>query len=697
VAADWELVALRPGAAAAAVNTNRGAGETEGPIAGGGRAEERAKAGGRIRRLVALGLGCSMLQALGGAQAEAQWLRVGDWGGRIVGRADYSDETVSPASGEDVTLRRLLARERLGIHNRGSLYSPDLLAFRLAGEFGLFQEENSGSAGGPSGDGTLVGYDARATLLRERRISLDAFAFRNDSTISRDFAGTSDVRIESKGATVNMRSRSLPATVYAREEELDEEFRAAGSRSERDERRRIAGLTARRSKERSDADLRYEFTDFDNLLNPFSSFTAHDASLVHRLLFGEFANNSLNSSARLFDRSGSISSRSITASEALRLTHHRDLATVYRYSFANLESEFSETRTHSGSVGINHQYYQSLNSSLLLSGTRSDFTQGDFTSYGPNANLSYRKRIPWNGFFLAGVAGSYRVDDQTVPTGRIDVFAESHTFGPAGTFLLDNRRVDPATVVITDVTGTTIFEEGPDYTLTVVGDRLEVERNPLGLIEEGQTVLVDYTFEVPPELRFSTTAVSSNVGLDFGLIHIFYINERSYERLMSGDDQGLLEDIKSDTAGVELRWERGAAIASAFNQYRNYRSERLTFESVDFDQVVVYRFTPRLRAGLSASQSLVSFENPTRETEFYTFRANMTWRPLALFQLETFAGARLRRDSLSGDTDFFDFGGRIRGELRALEWTLSYDHFNRSVLATDSREDRLALEVIRRF
>jgi hypothetical protein len=615
----------------------------------------------------------------------------------VNGQGDF--ETVDPPGQSSRKLRSLIFDERAGLTTRGYFYDPGLIYFILGGEFGWVQDQSDVDGMSRSGDGDLYGYNLHASFLRDRPYSLDAFALRTTTTLSRDFAGTSRTTSELFGATGHLRDLPVPLTIDVRQEEVDQRFTLSPFVSRSDERRRIARLSGAREWQTQTLDLAYEFNRREDLVNGRASFDLQQADVRHRLYFGRDLQDSLFSSVRVLDVQGNFDTRSILANESLRLFHGHGLSSQYSYLFADLDVSSGTTRTHTGSATLTHQLYQSLTTNVGAQGSTSSLTDGSISSYGPFFDVAYRKLIPWDGTVTAGTGVTYLLQDQDVPGGIVSAFQERHAFSDATPFFLDSTGVALDTIVVTDTTATILFDEGSDYVVREIGNRVQIERNPLGRIPAAATVLVSYDFEVPPKLRYSNLSTHYDLALDFPWAGVFYSRSHVDATVLEGENVGdFIEDVRDDRAGFELRVPANRRLtASARQAYEDYRSARLTYTSYELNQLVSYAVTERIILSLTGGESFFDFSEPSRTTDVYVARMIATWRPLAGILVEGFAGIHARNDSLATDTRFIEGGLRSRVRVGRFDLAAGYTHEARTIGETDSMGDSFHFSVTRWF
>lgn len=624
-------------------------------------------------------------------------LEVGRWEGFVEFGFEWDSERSSSEGVGDLTHRKVRFEEKVGLRNRSFILDPRFVTLDSGFTVGFFQDRLSVDGEESPTDGRLLGYDLTATVLPEKPYTLTLFANRGESSISREFAGISDILTENWGGALALKRIFLPSTLGYRRERLEEESRFGGFVGRREEVRNVFTYDGRRTWETNDLSLRYEFTDVDDLVLPEFSYQTHTAGLHHRLDFGEAVPKTFASSLRYFTRTGRFDFSSLGIDEDLRIRHSENLSTGYHYSFSHFTTEDGETTTHTGILSLGHQLYESLTTDLSVTGAFSTFPTGQEWIYGGRADLAYRKRILWGGRLLAGLGGSYEVQDDRFEEREAFISRERHVARIGAPFRLDRSRVIAGSIVVTDEAGTTLFQEEPDYVVRFIGDFAEIDIVPGGRIADGQTLSVDYRVVVSPSIKFSTRATRFHVGFDYGWIFPFYSYERVVQDLLSGTDETFLEDMTDHTAGVEFRWDGRKFRGSLRNEYRTHDSRSLSFDALEFRQVLSYFPHPTVSLSLSLSESLSEFRDPKRERTSAVGRFSLGWRPRPTLSLEGFASARLWSDTISPDETGYRVGARGLWSIGKFQIIPSVEYHVRDRDGSDFEEVRVMIRLIRRF
>lgn len=652
---------------------------------------------GPWRAGAALALLC--LLVAGGAAAEQPFVGIAGVRGSIGVNGQGDFESVDTPGQGTQRLENLLFDQRLGLGVRGAIYDKNVAAFDVGGDVGFVQERTSVDSDTRTGDGYLLGYNTRLTLLRDQPYSLDVFAVRDTNNMSRDFAGTARTTTELFAATAYLRNLPLPLVLDLRQEEVDQRFTLSPYVARLNERRRLARLTGARSWETHDLTLGYEYARREDLVNAAGTFDLQEGDVLHQLFFGGGLEHQLFSSARYLETKGQFDVRSILATETLRLDYDRGLSNYFSFLFADNQLQGGSTTTYAGSAILTHQLYQSLTTNLGAGGSTSSLPDGSISSVGPFLDVAYQKRIPWDGTISLGTGASYRLQDQDVPGGVASVFQEQHTFADTAPFTLNNPNVILSTIVITNQSSSIVYDEGADYSVQPLGNLVQIVRNPLGRILPGETVLVSYDYEVSPDLRYYTIATHYGVSLDFPWVGVFYSLSDQDSTLLEGENvSGDIEDIRDQRVGFELRVPSGGPFTAAARQeYEDYHSQTLAYTAYLLTQNLSYMISEALTLSATGGEAFYDYSTPSRTTDIYLARGVVNWRPLSWALVEGFVGMRAWNDSQGGDTRFLEGGVRGRVRIGQIDFNLGYTHAVRRIDQTDSVGDGFQFSLTRWF
>lgn len=167
---------------------------------------------------------------------------------------DFAHQDIQTGGSQRTSFEIMRTQEQLTLWNAGAyVYDPRLVTLSLEGTFGLSQERFTTESGRVSREGTLWGYNVSASILSEQAISLNLFANRNQSFLSRELGGRSEVQTESRGATLFARRLYIPSTLTFRQELREEESRTGDIATRLKDRRNVLTYSGQRGWIDSDA------------------------------------------------------------------------------------------------------------------------------------------------------------------------------------------------------------------------------------------------------------------------------------------------------------------------------------------------------------------------------------------------------------------------------------------------------------
>jgi hypothetical protein len=649
------------------------------------------------------------------------------WQGELEGTIEYDREESKTKGSPRERFENTVAQEILTLRNPAiHLYDPRLLTLSVEGSFGLFQERLTETDGevGDFHHGTLLGYDLLLQVLPGEPLALRLFANRTQSHLPLGRPGASDIDTENRGATVEARWLPVPSTLTVRQELLDEESRVEGVVGRRDETRTYVTYEGFRGFVDAELDLRYEFLDLDDHVFPSLSYQSHEGVVGYGLDFGPEGTWHWFSRLRGYTRHGGsfqgVASTDLTTllvDELLQIDHTETLRSHYRYLFVSTDTTGGRADTHTATVGVRHQLYDSLLTLGTAEGIYQDLEHGSKDVASARLDLLYTKRLPAGGRLRAGLGGSVAYEDDRFEEAETFVPQEVHvaatpfalsirlrnSFVIEGSITVTKTALGPLPVGCLPPPGPPIpLVAGQDYTIRTVGSITEIVPVPCSTssvgINPGDTIAVDYSFAVSPDLTFVTLGWRADVEVDYGWIRAYAAYDSSDQERVSGFAGPFLDDQRIALVGVELRHDGEGLTASALGEARRYDSTHLAYDTLRFAQSVTLSLWDRdLTLSLFADQALDEFRSQDRTSWRVTGRATLTYLLGDNLQVEAALGAQYLDDSLFPTEEVREAGLRVRWRIRKLEITPSVFYYDRRRGDVDTSELRAMLQVIRRF
>jgi len=489
--------------------------------------------------------------------------------GEVVIGAELWDEKRDSASSE-FAQRELLAREKLALGTRGYFYHPRLVEFDLRGTLGLQQQRTfvQGPQSDRTSSATFPNWNLRADFFKENAYSAGVYSTRAETWTRQSFFPTTRSTVTETGTDLRANEWRLPSRLHVHRYTFD-----SHGDSTQDMVRDNVLLKGTKFEDARQIEygLEYNRTRQDKI---GISYDDSDAFFTTTHIFGEDRDVRWINHGRARVQTGDVEVDTLRGSSQLFKRWGKTLSgdVIGRYNRTTSGPQFNETINFAGSLG--HQLYESLSSELDLKTSRTRLSGGRIVSQGGGARLNYRKKTPLGRLGLHYEA-EYSVQDQDDLQGVVPVFDEVQVFTLGVPILLQNRAVDLATVVITDAAGLFFFTEGSDYTLSLQDGQVRVDILVGGLINPGDTLLIDYVFSPNPRIEFSDLSQTMGASFDFESwadINVSYSTVN--QSLISGTDTGLLNDTRRTSAGLNL-YPLGATLSAL---YEDYDSQFAPFE-----------------------------------------------------------------------------------------------------------------------
>lgn len=405
-------------------------------------------------------------------------------------------------------------REILELGTTGYAGHPNLFEFHLAGELWFSQTDvDLGQGEGNRSNQLLLDYDARGTFLRESDLPLTLYGKQTISDVDRQFGGTLLNTVTEYGVQLDIRSDTFPTRIEAFRREVEQED-ALGDTDFFIEQYTVQadGRGAYAENQQLWWDASYDTVKESGTLRTPQDFDRFEANVTHTLNFGGDEQHQLRSTGRAYRESGDRDFSQYRISERLRFEHSESLNSRLEYTGELIERDSFEQTRHEITGLLQHQLYDSLLTTARAGYRHQRVPTDDFTSeelFG-ELNLDYTKLVPYGTFYSGlDVVGSQLTESSRGAT--IQVTGRLFVFDASGRVIINQRNIDPDSIVIRDASGLIIFTEGVDYTVIASPARIEIRRVLGGDISAGQAVQID--FDILPQPGGDTTTLG--VGVEF--------------------------------------------------------------------------------------------------------------------------------------------------------------------------------------
>lgn len=563
--------------------------------------------------------------------------------------------------------------EYLGLSSSGSIVSEKVLLYDAMIRGGLSQEDYKESRPGfdlsRDPDGTLLEYDLRLHAFPQGRLSATANASQLRDRLQRPFLPSLDRTRERYGAALIFNDPKLPMqlTFDHLYDDLTSDSRYLTDDEELAEDTLRYEATWNPTEDHS-LNINYEYENRnDRYSGTRDSFTTtrNYLALNDAIQFGEDRRSRLDTFVRVEEERGDLPRDAVEVAPQLRFQHTDDLFSLFRTQYLKQNYFDLSTETFRGEAGLTHTLFKSLTNTINLYALeqRAD-RNADATEWGSMFNSTFSKENAW-GRSSANL--SYHHSQTRTSDGRRDgiTIEETLTFRDPLPVYLAQRNINLATLVVMAADRSRLFLAGRDYAIVKQGELTSLVRNPTGMIVDGQTVLVTYSYRAFND--YGTT----RDRIDLRLAHRFKNGIEPYYALSLqdedlSDDRYLVfqeRDINRHRLGVAISKPRWAASA----EYEYNHDGIDPYQAGHFTGDVTVLQDLKQQAALRGALSHFRFDGnenfDSRDTTLLDLGAFYRYTLAPSIEANATALYRFQNDSLFGETNGVDLTASVSWKL----------------------------------
>lgn len=621
--------------------------------------------------LLAAGLsaaGCSQRQ--NDADTQMNFLNVEKPSGSL--EADFESHKQRRANGsEDTTTRERIIQEKLNLNTSGSLIHPNFVYFTAGGAMGFTQDHYQQNDLITNDNGQLLNYDLTADILKEKKYPGHLYAGRSDQLTPRQFSPSLQTQRDGYGGTWRWADEDNPMMLsFDRMASTEQEHAFSGEQNHSDRWTgawsgtfnldRLGELTAEYSHTQTQEDV----------LN--TNFDSDEVNLRHEISFDENDRYHLTSRTRYFDQQGTPFAREADAGTLFNIQHLQNFSTNYGVDIQQRD-RFGMSQDYSDvHAGFRHVLFESLTTTGRVHAGEEHFSTGiNSDRQGGSLQFDYRKEDSL-GTLMLGLGVNYESIASTGTTASLFVSRERHTLSAGTPSLLVHNNVDQASIVISDVAGTTFYAPNLDYTATQVGTATEIRRVLGGRIDENQEVLVDYTYKQfggRNDDQFTRT---------YSARHAFFFGLTPYVRLRQKDDTITprnSDNIEDDQRVLTLGAEQELGDLTLTAEWEDAKTSLAPYRSTRYGAVYRAGNVGKLTDTVAADYTQFSYLPPIgRETDVASMRNILDWQLTTALQWEHTFELRYEDDSVNNVTRSMVNRTGLTWSYRALRFGMSAEH-----------------------
>jgi len=539
------------------------------------------------------------------------------------GEVDLVAERLTDKQGTPGNKRKhetTIFEEEVHVETDGDVYHPDLLSYEASVGTGLTQREFRADGQTDSGSGSLDEYRLSGMFLQKKRYPMSFYLDKSEYLTPRQFASSLKTDTKGNGATVSLRSETLPMQFQYSENETRQEGQS---------------LLDQDLFTRNDKRFRYSVEhDFSRLSNVSLDLERNDVTqdrggsnldrvedrytLSHDVVFGPNEQHRLDSIVDRLEQSGDYELKRTLWQEQLRLQHSKTLETNYTLSYHSSERPTLTNNETLGRAGFRHKLFQSLITTGNIYMSKADLGNNvDQKRQGTGLGFDYRKKNKLGTF-----SANYGIDvldlEQNGGNTLVSVTDERHAFEVTGSLRirLDRANVDESTIVVMSSDRLKVYS---DYTLSHSGGLTELLITPGGDIttDGDQTLSIDYDFYTEPQRdeRATVQTVRVQQRLLNGLSVYYELRDRS-EQVSSTQAEIVQDEFTINLFGMDYTKKDLRLLA----EYTKEDSTRVPLTSKRIEGSYIWRLGPDTRLSTYLANDWLNY-TPEVPYDVVMFRA----------------------------------------------------------------------------
>ncbi len=554
-------------------------------------------------------------------------------------RYEFMDEIRTQGDVETTDLYHQFS-ERIGLSTYGWVYHPTIMKYTLSFEpqFAQLYEEIS-SPGAEKKTGRLnvfsPDYAVTATFLDPKPYTFRLFSSRREEPVWAPFSGAFETVTTDYGGDVDLDYVSTKAGRFHSnlgyrytDSSLDGRYTSDYTSD-----RYFLSLTqfSARSNTRLTANYddsiyrrQYDFSAQDHV----SKNTSLDVYLSNTFDFEGDTVDDLYTDLIFLDQEYDGAGFSFFSLRTYYETNHdailRRLRAQYTLAYdRSWQDSGAASDRYAGRARWNHLLYENLFTNLAFSSGLNN-NQGSRDSwFNSNLGINYTRRIPYGSISLSANWNDIVTHRERSGGQFAAVNNERHILGLTREVLLNNPGIAINTIVVTNGRGNIVYLENIDYRLDLVGDYIRISPLPFGAIENGQEVVVRYSYRIDPS--FDDNSLSQGYTAStvlFQYLELLYSYNHTTQTILSGTPPDNLADYTMQRARIRwnMRWSDTYLSLADSNS-----GDQSGFRRWDANQLFTFSPWKRIFLNLSASYGETEYDNGNHTENFRAF-GRLTWR-----------------------------------------------------------------------
>ncbi|NVO01269.1 MAG: hypothetical protein HXX09_01070 [Bacteroidetes bacterium] len=569
------------------------------------------------------------------------------------------------------------------VKTQSYLWTPNFLALEIDGEFNPEKrEEKYLIIPNQAEVNTMRNIHIKGTFFQQKKLNLGSYFNYDENYSSRENLSNLRTKGKSYGAFLNYSNKFLPFTLnYNQSNFIQKEIQT--DRNFISNSTEVVGKFTKSFSGKDRHELTISHNEFDRKDADFLNINnkTNSAYLSDNVFFDKKQNYYFNSFISAIDQTGFDTYRRYQANENFNFKLPRKFSVIANYSFNRNERLLQTLNQHNANLTFGKKFYESLYTGVFYEYNNASHTSYKEEIHKAGIDLNYTKKLPTKGLLTLSYRYYRQFQNHTSGDIFLNVIREEYTLADGQFVLLTKPYVTPGTVVVTDITGTIIYQENLDYILiNQTNNFTEIKRIPGGLIPNNSIVYVDYIAKQPGAYNFD--ASNQNFGASLmlfnRLVEVYYRYSSQDYLTINQTEYLTLNYFHQNVVGLRAEYK----FASAGAEYDYYNSSIIPYKSMRYfaglqgniKQKFAYSLIGNLRNYEMINENLTQrYSDVTGSIAYYIKTKNKIKLDVGYMNQ---VGQGINLDLITAKTEFTTF-------YRKLYFTLGLEFYKRTYQGED--------------
>lgn len=590
----------------------------------------------------------------------------------------------------------------VGFEIDGSYLHPNFIEFDMQGEWGGQWESIrttniplEGDSHSNDSQNFLQDYAFNLAILKKKPYATQMFISKNRMFSDRDFFSRVRVNAQNLGFSTGYRAGPVPWGIrFLKTNETEEgSLRTRG----RDETRWSFDARNKRTAG-GQTELSFSLLDYERVTHGLFADRGNQKmlTLTNTEQFGSDDQIRLRNSVRYHDLQHTVrNSDNLSFVNRLTVDHTQNLNSQYAYDLRKFNVNGNDNETQTARASLEHQLFESLTSSGAINFFSNDATAdellSDTTRIRGEVNEAYTKRLGKSARLYLNYGVHYEEEERLRQGSYLSVDEESHTLNAGEIAFLKQPFAEASTLLVTDDSGSMVYQENIDYIVIDHGDLLEIRRITGGAISENSEVLISYRADEREAGSFSTLSKNSSFRIELFERFISIYGRRNQSDNTGGEDL-LFRDRDQKVLGVDFNWNA----IKLKGERKDYQSNITPYETERAELSYSIRPHQRLKLGINFSKDWTTFIEDNRFREYSRITGSAQIRFNRYLSMSLDGGIQDQQGDFV-DQDINYARARLSLEMLQLKVDVNYEYRNEKFSTSFFQKNELYMEARRRF